>query len=564
MEAKDKSLIEIDGSHGEGGGQILRTSLALSAIFQRPVSLHHIRAKRENPGLRPQHLKGVQALAEITGATAQGAAIGSENISFFPQKINPGEYTFEIGNGKRSAGSISLLLQTILPPLCFSQERFLLTLKGGTHVPWSPPFHYLSDVLFPVLHAMGVSIQATLERWGWYPRGGGLIHVDVAPALEMKPVTLLERGEPKKIHGLSAVSNLPKHVAERQRDEVLRRIEKEMKLEAEIRVECNAPAEGRGSFLFLVVESERAGAGFSALGAEFPNKPITLVISAVAGGTTDLTGRALANAARTYLGQPFIYDNRGGGGGSAAPTLVATRPPDGYTLGVLRQAATMNAYHLGNLNFHPLEDLTYIICFTGQWQGIVVRSDSQWKTIQDFVKYCKQRPNKVTYGTSGVGSGSHLVMEDFLMQAGIQMIHIPYKGNAETNAALLGGHLDAVNSSPGWAPLVDAGKFRLLVTSGLKRADRYPQVPTFKESGYDIINESAVDMIGPKGLPKPIVKKLHDAFKKAMDDPDFLSTLKKLDMSVIYMGPEELTKNAREEFEKNGRLAQKLGLKKKK
>jgi tripartite-type tricarboxylate transporter receptor subunit TctC len=303
--------------------------------------------------------------------------------------------------------------------------------------------------------------------------------------------------------------------------------------------------------------------GLPAWGAEYPTKPITLVVPAVAGGSTDLTGRALAEAARKYLGQPFIFDNKGGGGGSAGPTLVASKPPDGYTLGVLRQAATMNAYHLGTLNFHPLNALTYIICFTGQWQGIVVRSDSPWKTIQDFVIHCKQNPKKVTYGTSGVGSGSHLVMEDFLMQAGIQMVHIPYKGNAETNTALLGGHLDCVNSSPGWAPLVDAGKFRLLVTSGLNRADRYPQVPTFKEVGYDVVNESPVDMIGPKGLPKPIVKKLHDAFKKGMDDPEFRSTLQKLDMSAIYMGPEELVKNAKEEFEKTGKITQKLGLQKK-
>lgn len=142
-------------------------------------------------------------------------------------------------------------------------------------------------------------------------------------------------------------------------------------------------------------------------------------------------------------------------------------------------------------------------------------------------------------------------------------MHIPYKGNSETNTALLGGHLDSVCSSPGWAPLVDAGRFRLLVTSGLQRAPRYPNVPTMKEVGYDLYNESPVDMIGPKGLPKPIVKKLHDAFRKALDEPEFKDMLTKLDMSLIYMGPEDLEKTARGEFEKVGKIVRKLGLQKK-
>ena len=268
MESSKEGLIEIDGSYGEGGGQILRTSLSLSALLKKPTTIHHIRAKRKNPGLAPQHLTGVEALARITGAKVQGAQMGSQVVTFVPEKVQPGNYHFQVGNGKRdTAGSVTLLLQTLLPPLSLSHETSQLTLAGGTHVSWSPPFHYLTEVLFPVLNGMGVSVEGILNRWGWYPRGGGIMEVKIQPNPAMKPILLRDRGSMRKIRGLSATSNLPKNVAERQRDDALRRIEKEMKMDAEIDVLYDAPSGGTGSFFFLVAESERAFAGFSSLGA---------------------------------------------------------------------------------------------------------------------------------------------------------------------------------------------------------------------------------------------------------------------------------------------------------
>ena len=266
MESRERGMVEIDGSYGEGGGQILRSALAFSAILKRPLAVHHIRAKRKKPGLRPQHLKGVEALAQITEAEVQGAHIGSEAVTFIPKDIIAGDYRFEVGNGKRSAGSVTLLLQTLLPPLCFSREPSRLTLVGGTHVPWSPPFQYLSEVLFPTLCSMGISVDATIEKWGWYPQGGGIIRVEIRPSPQFRPISLLDRGSLKKIRGLSAISNLPKHVAERQKDYASRRIEKEMKMDAEIVVLDNAPGTDPGSFFFLVAESENVTAGFSSLG----------------------------------------------------------------------------------------------------------------------------------------------------------------------------------------------------------------------------------------------------------------------------------------------------------
>jgi len=261
MTEVEGSTTEIDGSFGEGGGQILRTALALSVIFKQPVTLHHIRAKRKNPGLGHQHLMAVNAMAKISGAKVEGNVIGSQELSFIPQEVCSGDYRFQIG----TAGSTTLLLQALLLPLCLSQMGFRLILEGGTHVPWSPPYHYLSDVLFPTLHVMGISVEGRIDQWGWYPKGGGAIQVEGQPSPSLRPISLLERGSLKRIRGFSAASLLPKHVAERLRDEALRRIEKETKMEAEITILPAPPSKGPGSFLFLVTESEGAVAGFSSL-----------------------------------------------------------------------------------------------------------------------------------------------------------------------------------------------------------------------------------------------------------------------------------------------------------
>ena len=262
MNRQSQHMIEIDGSYGEGGGQILRTALALSALLNRPLTVHQIRGKRKNPGMGRQHLTAVEALGKIAGARVEGGALGSQTLSFIPKGISPGDYHFRIG----TAGSITLLLQALLLPLSQSQKNSKLILEGGTHVPWSPPFHYLQEILFPALRLMGVSVKGHLERWGWYPRGGGILNVEIQPGFGLNPLSLVNRGDLKKIRGLSASSNLPHPIVERQRDEALRRIEKGMKVEGEITLLPDAPAIGQGSFLLLVVEFEKVTAGFSALG----------------------------------------------------------------------------------------------------------------------------------------------------------------------------------------------------------------------------------------------------------------------------------------------------------
>jgi len=263
MRSYQESLIKIDGSHGEGGGQILRTALALSAFLRKPFTISHIRSKRPNPGLQAQHLEAVMASARITEAQTEGVKFGSQEITFVPQEVLPGEYQFEL----RTAGSVTLLLQAIFLPLCFSKGISTVTLIGGTHVLWSPSFHYLSEVFLRTLEKMGVSAEAAIEKWGFYPKGGGRIQLKINPVQELKPISLTDRGSLENIRGISAISNLPRHVSARQKEHALKRIQRELQIDGEITILDNVPSNGPGSFLFLLAECERGLAGFSSLGA---------------------------------------------------------------------------------------------------------------------------------------------------------------------------------------------------------------------------------------------------------------------------------------------------------
>jgi len=303
--------------------------------------------------------------------------------------------------------------------------------------------------------------------------------------------------------------------------------------------------------------------GVPVFAADYPTKPITLVIPYPAGGSTDVTGRVLAAAAKKYFGQPVIVENKGGGGGTVGPNLVIAKPADGYTIGIMASTTVTISWHMGKCNFNPIDDVNHIMRYTGYLYGFVVRADAPWKTFKDFVKYVKENPEKVTYGTTGVGAGPHLAMEQISHIAGMKMTHVPYKGGAECNSALLGGHVDSVSDSTSWGPLVDAGKFRLLVVYTGTRSARYPDVPTLKELGFDMVFPSPLEIMGPKALPKPIVQKVQDSFKKALEDPEYQTILKKYDMATTYMNSEDCEKADRKEAEDLKKIVMQLGMYKK-
>ncbi|HZS45583.1 MAG TPA: RNA 3'-terminal phosphate cyclase [Blastocatellia bacterium] len=205
-------MITIDGSYGEGGGQILRTSLALSLVTGKPFRIEKIRAGRKNPGLLRQHLTCVQAAKEIGQADTSGDALGSTHLTFVPAAIKPGDYAFAIG----TAGSTTLVLQTVLPALMIADGNSSLILEGGTHNPFSPPFDFLRSAFLPILKRMGASVESMLVRPGFYPAGGGEIHFKIAPATKLEPIDLTQRGEIVARYGRAIVASLPKKIGERE------------------------------------------------------------------------------------------------------------------------------------------------------------------------------------------------------------------------------------------------------------------------------------------------------------------------------------------------------------
>lgn len=252
--------ISINGSFGEGGGQILRTSLCLSLVTGKPFTITNIRARRDKPGLRPQHLTCVKAAQEISNAQVEGARIGSTKLRFFPEKIKAGSYKFDIG----SAGSTTLVFQTLYLPLSLTGENSEITLSGGTHVPWSPCFHYLHHVFSPIVYLLGLSIKMELISWGFYPKGGGCMRALIEPVTEIRGIDLSFSFTPQGINALSASANLPAHVRERQLKRALERLET-----CGLRVEGNtveAQSPGPGSLLFIWSHSSHSRAGFTALG----------------------------------------------------------------------------------------------------------------------------------------------------------------------------------------------------------------------------------------------------------------------------------------------------------
>jgi len=261
----EKNSIRIDGAYGEGGGQILRTSLALSCVLGRPVEIINIRRMRGRPGLQPQHLTAVRAAQAISRASVEGAELSSTALRFSPGATRGGDYLFDVSEKQGSAGSTSLVLQTVLLPLCFAGHPSTVTVIGGTHVPWSPSFHYLERVFLPMLSRIGIRAEFGIEQWGWYPRGGGKVVARIGAKSRFKPVAVPVRGKQVRVTGVSAVANLPNDIAVRQRTRALRELSGRG-IDAAVDVFA-APSPGKGTLFFLLAEFENITAGFDALGA---------------------------------------------------------------------------------------------------------------------------------------------------------------------------------------------------------------------------------------------------------------------------------------------------------
>ena len=297
----------------------------------------------------------------------------------------------------------------------------------------------------------------------------------------------------------------------------------------------------------------------SAHAQTFPAKPIKLLVAFPAGGPTDISMRVLADNASKILGQPVIVENKPGAGGTLPAQTLQSSAADGYTLaqiplGVFRMPYTTK------INWDPVKDISYVINVTGYAFGVVVPADSPIKTWTHFVAWAKANPGKLSYGSTGAMTSPHLTMELVAQKLGIELLHIPYKGSADLMQATLGGQLMAAADSTGFAPQVEAGKLRVLNTWGAERLAKFPDAPTLKELGLDVVQNSPFGLGAPKGTPAAVVKRLHDAFKQAMEQDSYKSVLARYDMVPIYMSTTQYQKFAQDTFAREKALIEKLGL----
>ncbi|MFO8037015.1 MAG: RNA 3'-terminal phosphate cyclase [Anaerolineales bacterium] len=253
-------MIQIDGSLGEGGGQVLRTALTLSVMTGKELRIANIRKNRSSPGLRPQHLQAVRAAADICGAAVKGDSLGSGEIHFDPQQIRSDRYHFTIP----TAGSAPLVLQTVFLPLTRAEGTSRITVQGGTHVKWSPCYHYLVWQWLYYMKKIGYEGEVSLNKAGYYPQGGGEIQAAIQPVQGGNPLHVVERGELIQIRGLSALTNLPDHISRRMRDRVVSRLGGRYPLN-DIRVK-ELQGHGQGAFILLLVEFEHSQACYFSLG----------------------------------------------------------------------------------------------------------------------------------------------------------------------------------------------------------------------------------------------------------------------------------------------------------
>lgn len=267
----------------------------------------------------------------------------------------------------------------------------------------------------------------------------------------------------------------------------------------------------------------------------WPNRPLQLIVPWPAGGATDLTLRLLCEEAEPLLGQRIVVANKPGAAGTLVAPALKAAAPDGYTIGQVPLTVYRHAL-MQHVPWDPVTDLEPIVQVSGVTFGVLVPSDSPWKTLADMVSWAQANPGRLLLGSTGVGTTAHLAMEDVLQQHSVTYTHVPYKGTADQMLAIASGQLMAGVNSTGFAPWVDQGKMRLLAIFSAQRSNRWPDVPTLRELGYpNAIHTSPWGLSAPAGTPEPIISQLHNVFKKAMFSERHQQALARYDQALIYL-----------------------------
>lgn len=282
---------------------------------------------------------------------------------------------------------------------------------------------------------------------------------------------------------------------------------------------------------FLAIGWGAAGPGAR---AAYPERPLTLLVGFVPGGSMDLSARALAKAAEKILGQPIMIENKPGGTGTVALAALLSQNHDGYTLCGTPSSVLIRVSQQQPVPFKPFTSFRAVIGFTEPQLGIVVKSDAPWKTLGELSAYAAKNSGRVKYATTGVGSTTHAAVDAFAKRDRLQLIHVPYKGSMEALTALLGGHVEFAALTSELVPAVKAGQARLLAVMSEKRSPKYPSVPTLKEQGYDFANDAVFAVVAPADIDPAVAGKLEEAFAAAAKNKEYLETLDRINMIPVY------------------------------
>ncbi len=309
----------------------------------------------------------------------------------------------------------------------------------------------------------------------------------------------------------------------------------------------------------LAAPAVLAGVGARAQ-SRFPERPITVIVPFPAGGATDVQMRALAEAATRHFGQSVIVENRPGAGSTLGAGAVARAKPDGYLVSQMTLPALRLPF-MQRMPYDPRTDFTPILHLTGYTFGVLVRAGGPYKTWQDLVADARRRPGAVRWGNTGANGTPHLAMIDLAEREKLDVIHVPFRGEADAVPAVLGGHIEATAAGSGGAPLVTEGQLRFLNFWTPKRIPAFPDVPTLLELGYDgMVVTSPYGLVAPPGLPPEILKVLHDGFKKALHDPAHLAALERLFQPLEYLNSEDYARNMAETIDMEEARVKRLGL----
>ncbi len=307
-------------------------------------------------------------------------------------------------------------------------------------------------------------------------------------------------------------------------------------------------------FALLFVQAGRAEAA-----EQYPNKPVNMLIGNTPAGSISVSVRILANRAEKALGQPFIITNNNAGGGSVAAGIVAKQKPDGYHFFVGASTPLIRIPQFRPVPY-KYEDFVPVLHYGSMESGLFVKADAPWKTLKEFVEYAKKNPGKVTYGVSGTGTPQHLAMEFISKQeGGINWTAVPVTGE-DNSVPLLGGHVTAGSIGSVYASHVKDGSLRLLATHGERRLKEFPNVPTFRECGYDFYNETVMVVAAPKGTPPEMIRVVDEALRKQMNDPEFVKYMATSGNQISYRGSADAKKYLDNAYARIGKMIKELNV----